>query len=142
VSLEQALEWLGKVKMRLNSEQEGIASPPGAPKCAWVKKDDLTDRSDRTAAWTRVDDYLGALLQRSRSRRSRREVPRTEPQDPKLLLSTLPFLLLIVALMLLVVAIAWLAWPGRERSRPPVSAKREIGTAAPGWLERSKKDRR
>ena len=106
-----------------------------------MDEDDLVDHSKRTESWTRIDDYLGALLWRSRRRHRRQENPRTEPQEPRLLLSTLPFLLLLGALLLLVVAIAWIAWPGREHQRPSDSAEREIGTAPPGWLERSKRDR-
>ena len=109
--------------------------------CVAVKKDDLAERPNRVETWTRIEDYLGALLWRSRNRRRHREQPRTEVQDPGLLLNTLPFLGLILFLFVLVIAIAWLAWPGRQHPQPRPAAQREIGTAPPGWLERAKRDR-
>lgn len=92
-------------------------------------------------AWARIDDYLLSL------RRSRRPAvkrgPRTQPEDPRLMLSTLPFLVLIIFFALLALTIAILAWPGRDRPQPERQApKAELGTAPPGWLERSKEESR
>lgn len=108
-----------------------------------MKKGKLAEPPEpgRVETWTRIEDYLGALLWRSRSRRRHRQQPRTEPEEPRLLLSTLPFLLLLGALLMLVVAIAWLALPGRLREHPEPEP-RELGTAPPGWLERASSDRR
>ncbi len=94
-------------------------------------------------AWTRIEDYLEALARRRTARRKRYGVPqpRTEPESPRVLLSTLPFLALMAGLGILAAAIIMAAWPGRSGRRPaPVG--QEQGTAAPGWFEEAKKDMR
>ena len=56
--------------------------------------------------WTRADDYVSALARRRTARRKREgNQVRTQPETPRLLLSTVPFLGLIVALAILGVAI-------------------------------------
>src|SRR5437764_7076608 len=51
--------------------------------------------------WTRVEDYLGALARRRTERRRRGPKVRTQPEAPRLLLSTLPFLVLLAAMAVL-----------------------------------------
>ncbi|HVL79092.1 MAG TPA: hypothetical protein VM346_07360 [Sphingomicrobium sp.] len=99
----------------------------------------------RPRKWARIDGYLLGLARRRRSRphslNSLR--PRTQPENPRLMLSTLPIFGLILALALLAIAIAVVAWPGSERPRAErQEPKAVLGTAPPGWLERSKQDRR
>jgi len=55
------------------------------------------------------------------------------------MLSTLPFVALLAGLALLALAIALVAMP--RSGHPPTEREppqRELGTAPPGWLERSK----
>ncbi|HXH53743.1 MAG TPA: hypothetical protein VNH53_10000 [Sphingomicrobium sp.] len=88
-------------------------------------------------AWARIDDYL-LSLRRSRRRPAQRR-PRTQPEEPRLMLSTLPFVALLAGLALLALAIALVAMP--RSGHPPTEREppqRELGTAPPGWLERSK----
>jgi hypothetical protein len=99
-----------------------------------VTTDDQVPPRQRPA-WTRIDLYLRAMARL----RLPKERPRTQPQEPRLSLSTLPFLALILALGVLAVAFAIAAWPGRETPRPK-PPEREFGTAPPGWLERAEKE--
>lgn len=102
----------------------------------------------RTAApppaqrWTHADAYLEALARRRTARRSRQPRPRTQPEAPQLLLSTLPFAALIAVFAVLIIAFAIAAWPGSQNPPEPRSAPAQQGTAAPGWLDEAKKDMR
>jgi hypothetical protein len=90
--------------------------------------------------WTRVEDYLGALARRRTARKTREPKPRTQPETPRLLLSTLPFLALFAALAVLAVAIMITAWPGSQpqpRLRP---AAHQQGIAAKGWFQEAQKE--
>lgn len=93
--------------------------------------------------WTRIEQYLGAMARRRTARRSRQPGPRTEPESPRLLLSTLPFAALILVLAIFVVAIAVAAWPpSQPRVAPPSATQQEPGTARPGWFDDAKKEMR
>lgn len=92
--------------------------------------------------WTRIDDYLGGLTWRRKARRLRRLETRSEPEAPRLMLSTLPFAALIAVLGMLIVAFAIAAWPGSQRDFEPQKAKQELGTAPRGWFEEAKKEMR
>ena len=92
--------------------------------------------------WTHIEEYLGAMARRRTARRSRRPPARTEPESPRLLLSTLPFAALISVLALLVVVFAVAAWPGSSRNPPTRAAPSEQGTASPGWFDEAKKEMR
>jgi hypothetical protein len=95
--------------------------------------------------WTRAEDYF-AGFGRGRSARQRRadaRRPRTQPEAPRLLLSTLPFVALISVLGVLAVAIMIMAYPGSQPLPPPRPAapqQHELGVAQPGWLEEAQKD--
>lgn len=92
-------------------------------------------------AWTRTEDYIGALALTRRLRRARRDALRTEPETPRLLLSTLPFLALIALLAVLAVAIMIVAFPGSQPvsgAKPP--AQKETGVAERGWFEEAQKE--
>jgi hypothetical protein len=91
-------------------------------------------------AWTRPDDYIEALARKRNSRRAHRERLRTQPERPRLMLSTVPFLTLIGLLAVLAVAIMILAIPHAE---PQQSARLPLakvqGVANPGWLHKAAK---
>ena len=91
--------------------------------------------------WTRADAYMSALARRRTARRKREpETPRTQPEAPRLLLSTIPFLALIAALAVMAVAIMVIAWPGSHPppAQPPV--EKERGVAAKGWFQEAEKE--
>jgi hypothetical protein len=87
--------------------------------------------------WTRADDYFAALARRRTARRQRSPKPRTQPESPRLLLSTLPFAALLAALGVLAVAIMVTAWPGSQPQHKPKPVAYEQGYAPPGWLKRA-----
>ena len=83
-------------------------------------------------------------MARRRTARKAREAkrPRTEPEAPRFLLSTLPFLVLMAALMVITVGIAAAAWPGGYSAPPaaPQLAERQQGTAPKGWFDEARKE--
>jgi hypothetical protein len=91
--------------------------------------------------WTRVEDYVLALARSRTSRQRHRSRQRTQPEEPRAMLSTIPFAALMAALAVLAVAIAVAAWPGRERSAPALQAAAE-GTAPPSWFDAAKREMR
>ena len=90
--------------------------------------------------WTRVDDYLGSMALRRTGRRSSKPSFRTQPETPRLLLSTIPFLALIAALAILGVAIMVVAWPGAQPQQAQRTAARELGVAPKGWFQEAEKE--
>jgi anti-sigma factor RsiW len=90
--------------------------------------------------WTRADDYLGVMARRRTARRQRERGPRTQPESPRLLLSTIPFLALIGALAILAVGIMIIAWPGNQPQPAPKPVPHEQGVAAKGWFQEAEKD--
>ena len=90
--------------------------------------------------WTRADDYLGVLARRRTARRQRDAGPRTQPESPRLLLSTIPFLALFAALAILAVGIMVIAWPGSQPRIEPKPLPHEQGVAPKGWLQKAEKD--
>ena len=90
--------------------------------------------------WTRAEDYLRPLQRRSAHRLAPLK-PRTQPEKPAFLLTTLPFVALLGAMILLTAAIVVIAWPP---SQPPIAAPvpakiPELGTAPKGWLQEAQK---
>ena len=94
--------------------------------------------------WTRPDDYVEGLVRRHNARRAERRRPRrTEPEAPRLLLSTVPFVALLAALGMLSVAIMIAAWPwSQPRPRPQQPVEHERGVAAKGWFQEAQKEMR
>ena len=91
--------------------------------------------------WTKAETYIGVLARKRRFRRDHAEKPRTEPESPKLLLSTLPFLALIVLLAVLAVAIMIAAFPGGQPApRPKAPVQKEQGIAERGWFQEAQKE--
>ena len=92
-------------------------------------------------AWTRAEDYLGVFARRRTARRARQAQGRTQPESPRLLLSTVPFLLLLGLLAILVVAIMVLAFPGNQpQLRPKPPSAQQPGVAQRGWFQEAQKD--
>ena len=92
------------------------------------------------SAWTRAEDYIGAMARKRSFRRAHRERIRSEPESPRLLLSTVPFLALIGLLAVLAVAIMIVAMPGTQPRAPTArSAVHETGVAARGWFQEAQK---
>jgi hypothetical protein len=89
--------------------------------------------------WTRVEDYLGAMARRRTERRRREPKPRSQPEAPRLLLSTLPFLALILAMAVLAVAIMIIAFPGAQPQLQPRPAAHQQGVAPKGWFQEAQK---
>ncbi len=92
-------------------------------------------------AWTRPETYVGLLARKRTYRRAREGRRRTEPDSPRLLLSTVPFLALIGLLAILAVPIMIVAFPG---SQPPPRVKpapQEKGVAQRGWFQWAQRER-
>lgn len=107
----------------------------------------MDDESDlapvKVRNWTRIDDYFESLARRRSARRSREFRPRTEPESPRFVLSTLPFLALFVGLAVLAIGIAIAAWPGGQPElKPPQAGKHEPGVAPKGWFQEAEKEMR
>jgi hypothetical protein len=91
--------------------------------------------------WTRVDDYVSALARKRTFRRARRPRERSQPEAPRMMLSTLPFLALLVLLGVLSVAMMVLAFPGNQPApRPRPVAAHEQGVAPRGWFQEAQRD--
>jgi hypothetical protein len=104
------------------------------------QKHKLADRRP-DGAWTRPDAYVEAMARKRSFRRAHKEPQRTQPEIPRLLLSTVPFVALFGLLAVLVVAIAVTAFPGTQpRPKEKAVAAAERGTAQRGWFEEAQKD--
>jgi len=91
--------------------------------------------------WTRPDAYVLALAQRRRFRRARAEPLRTQPEKPRPLLSTVPFLLVLGLLGILAVAIMIIAFPGNQpQPKAREIAAHERGVAERGWFQEAKRE--
>ena len=104
---------------------------------------DKGDLAPGKEPWTRPEEYVGALARRRTARRSRgdRVRPRTQPEAPRFSLSTLPFLVLFGALLLIAIGMMITAWPGGgSQPKKMQVASREIGTAAKGWFQEAQKE--
>ena len=99
-----------------------------------MSRDGLTESpADK---WTRPEDYLGAMARKRGFRRGRRAKDRTEPESPRMFLSTVPFLALIALLAVLTVGIAITAYPGTQPPpKPQQVAHKELGFAPKGWFQ-------
>ena len=91
--------------------------------------------------WTRPEAYVEALVRQRSSRRASRARLRTQPESPRLLLSTVPFMALIGLLAVVAFAIILMAMPASApKSRPPQAAAHQQGVADRGWLQKAQKD--
>ncbi len=98
--------------------------------------------SVKVRRWTRIEDYFESLARRRAARRSREFRPRTEPESPRFVLSTLPFLALFAGLAVLVIGIAIAAWPGAQPMPRVQAATHELGVAPKGWFQEAQKEMR
>lgn len=107
-----------------------------------MKKDVWTSpAADR--AWLRPEAYMVALARKRSLRRARGEQLRTEPEKPRLLMSTVPFLLLIGLLAVVAVGIMIIAFPGNQPlPKPRQVAAHERGVAERGWFQDAQKEMR
>ena len=104
-----------------------------------MKKDGLAESPARR--WTRPDEYIAVLAQQRRARRGRRREARTQPESPRLLLSTLPFAALLSLLAVLAVAIMVIAFPGSQpRPKPKAPQQRQQGVAQRGWFQEAQRE--
>ena len=100
----------------------------------------MTHPTRQTRAWTRPEDYWPP---RRPARATGRQINRNpfvsggEPTEaPRLLLSAIPFAMLMACLMVLAGAIMVAAWPGRLLPiAPDQPAVAEVGTAPKGWID-------
>ena len=107
-----------------------------------VRKDNLTSPG-RQRGWTNPDAYLGAMARKRSFRRARQARPRTQPDQPRPFLSTVPFLAVIALLGVLAVAIMVLAFPGAQPQTGVRSvARHEAGVAERGWFQEAQKEMR
>lgn len=92
-------------------------------------------------AWTKAETYIGLLARKRSFRHRRRPKARTQPESPRLLLSTVPFLALIGLLAILAVAIMIIAFPGNQPApKEKAAAQREEGVAQRGWFQEAQKE--
>ena len=95
----------------------------------------------RPERWTRPDEYIEALARKRTSRRAREPKLRTQPERPRLLLSTVPFLALLSLLAVLAVAIMVIAFPGSQpQLREPTPPAKEQGVAQRGWFQKAERE--
>ena len=95
--------------------------------------------SDR--AWTRPEHYIAAFARKRTFRRAHAERQRTEPEAPRMLLSTVPFLGLIALLAVLGIAIIIAAIPGSHPApRSTAAPPKEQGVAQRGWFQEAEKE--
>jgi hypothetical protein len=91
--------------------------------------------------WTRPEDYLGAMARKRSFRRNRRRAQRSQPESPRLLLSTVPFAAMITLLAVLGIAIMVTAFPLSQPHEEAVQvAQREQGVAARGWFQEAQRE--
>ena len=103
-----------------------------------MKRDGVT--KSPAGRWTRPDDYLDAMARKRAARRARRPKDRTEPESPRLLLSTLPFIILFALLGVLAFAIMIAAYPVTQpKHYDPLPVRHETGVAPKGWYQEAER---
>jgi hypothetical protein len=104
-----------------------------------MKRQGLTESPP--GKWTHPEDYLGAMARKRSFRRARRAPDRTQPEAPRMLLSTVPFLALIALLGVLAVGIMIIAFPGwQPEQRAPQAIEKQQGVAARGWFQEAQRE--
>ena len=102
--------------------------------------DDRPPARDEARPWTRIDEYVVGLARRRTARRAHSLRPRTQPEEPRFSLSTLPFLLLMGALIVVAAALFFVAMPRSEPRPEPAPKAAEKGVAERGWLEDAERE--
>jgi hypothetical protein len=91
--------------------------------------------------WTRAEDYVEALARRRTFRRGRESQRRSQPETPALLLSTLPYVALLVLLAVLAFGIMIAAYPGAQpQVKPAPAPSKEQGVAQKGWFQEAQRE--
>lgn len=107
-----------------------------------MKRGGLTESPE--GKWTRPEDYLEAMARKRTFRRTRRRAGQSEPDSPRLMLSTVPFLALLGLLGVLAAAIIVAAFPGTQpQPKAPQLAQLappEQGVAPKGWFQEAQRD--
>jgi hypothetical protein len=104
-----------------------------------MKRDEVTESP--AGRWTRSEDYLGALARKRKFRQHRRAGDRTQPEAPRLFLSTIPFLALIALLAILAAGIMVAAFPGSQPElKSPQPPHKELGVAPKGWFQKAQRE--
>ena len=102
--------------------------------------DERPPAQNEARPWTRIDEYIASLARIRSARRAHSFTPRTQPEEPRFILSTLPFLLLMAALLVIGIAIFLAAWPGGRPQPAPKPDVEEQGVAKRGWLEDAERE--
>jgi len=106
-----------------------------------VSHKEKVDNPAPPSPWTRPDVYLGAMALKRSFRRAREPKVRTQPERPRMLLSTIPFLALLALLAVLAVAIMIVAFPGSQpQLKEPAAPVKEQGVAPKGWFQKAQKE--
>lgn len=93
------------------------------------------------SSWTRADAYVEAMARKRSFRRRHGERSRTQPERPRMFLSTVPFLAVLGLLAILAIAIMILAFPGTQPlQKARQIAQKEEGVAQPGWFQEAQKE--
>ena len=104
-----------------------------------MNKDEVAASRPPAGAWLRAEDYMETLARRRTARRARMAGPRTQPEAPRYLLSTLPFVALFAGLAVLTLAIVIAAWPVQPKKADAPAEQAELGTASKGWFQEAEK---
>jgi hypothetical protein len=115
-----------------------IAAAAGEAQGAAMNKDEVASRP-QPRDWLRPEDYMETLARRRTARRARMPAGRTQPEAPRYLLSTLPFLALFGGLAILTLAIIIAAWPSSPAKPEAKVEQAELGTASKGWFQEAEK---
>lgn len=102
--------------------------------------EDRPPAREEARSWTRIDEYVVSLARVRSARRARHPKPRTQPEEPRFSLSTLPFILLMVSLVVMMLAVFLVAWPGSRPEKPRQVEEREQGVAPRGWLDDAERE--
>jgi hypothetical protein len=103
-----------------------------------MKREGVTESPE--GKWTRPEDYLGGMARKRTFRRARRRQRLSEPDSPRLLLSTVPFAALLGLLGVLAVAIMVAAFPGSQpQQKPPQLVPPQQGVAPRGWFQEAER---
>jgi hypothetical protein len=104
-----------------------------------MKREGVTESPE--GRWTRPEAYLGAMARKRTFRRTRRRERQSEPDSPRLMLSTVPFVALLALLGVLAVAIMIAAFPGTQPQQKAAQlAQREQGVAPKGWFQEAQRE--
>jgi hypothetical protein len=98
-------------------------------------------RPQSGSGWTQPEDYVAALARKRTARKSRDPNPRNQHEASRFPVHMMPFVALMILLVVLVIAIALIAFPGNQPGpRPQQVASHEQGYAPRGWMKEAEKE--